>query len=78
MVNTQITDRSTAWSIYMEIKDVLGTHPMLEIRKIDRSSNRVAHCLAQLGKRESSGILSESVPVCVSELIAKDGKLCVL
>jgi hypothetical protein len=62
----------------MEIKDVLRTHLMLEIRKIDRSSNRVAHCLAQLGKCESSGVLSESAPVCVSELIAKDCKFCVL
>jgi ribonuclease HI len=77
-VNYTIPDRSLSWSIYMEIKDLLRTNPLLELSKVDRCSNQVAHQLAQLGKRESSGVLSESTPSCVSELIAKDCKHFVL
>ena len=71
-------DRSPSWSIYMEIRDLLHTHPMLEIRQIRRGSNKVARSLAQLGKLESSGALSETAPAYVLELIAKDCKNCVL
>ncbi|KAK1601758.1 hypothetical protein QYE76_037725 [Lolium multiflorum] len=73
-----VPDRSASWSIYSEIQDLLRTNPMLGLKKIDRSSNQVAHGLAQLGKRESSGVLSESVPIGLSALIANDCKNCVL
>jgi hypothetical protein len=32
------------------------------------------HVLAQIGKRESNGVLSGAVPTCVSTLIANDCK----
>ena len=45
----------------MEIRDMLHTHPMLEIRKIKRGCNQVTHSQAQLGMREFAGVLSESI-----------------
>jgi ribonuclease HI len=77
-VNSTIADRSLSQSIYREIKDLLHTNPLLELSKVDRCSNQVAHQLGQLGKCESSGVLSESTLSCVSELIAKDCKHFVL
>jgi hypothetical protein len=42
--------------------------------KVDGECNKVAHNLAQLGKRESSGVLRESALTCVLALIANDCK----
>jgi hypothetical protein len=47
---------------------------MLDVKKIDRGSNQVAHGLAQIGKRESSGVLNDSAPPFVAALIANDCK----
>lgn len=71
-------DRSPSWSIYLEIKDMLRSNPLLELKKVDRSSNHVAHHLAQFGKRESNGVLNESAPTRVLELITNDCKHFVL
>jgi hypothetical protein len=67
-------DRSPSWSIYVEIRDLLRNYPMLDVKKIDRGSNQVAHGLAQIGKRESSGVLNDSAPPFVAALIANDCK----
>jgi hypothetical protein len=69
-----VMDRSPSWGIYMQIRDLLHANPLLEIRKIGRNNNQVAHCLAELGNRELSGVLSDSAPSCVLELIANDCK----
>jgi hypothetical protein len=73
-VNSSTVDRSSSWATYSEIKDYLRFNPEFSIIKIDRSCNRVAHCLAQLGKRESSGFLEGSAPSCVLDLITDDCK----
>jgi hypothetical protein len=73
-VTSPSMDRSPSWGIYMEIKDYLRFNPEFSIVKIDRSCNRVAHCLTQLGKRESCGSLEGSAPSCVLALIADDCK----
>jgi ribonuclease HI len=75
LVTSESFDRSPSWSIYLEIKDLLRTNPMLEIRKISRSSNHVAHGLAKLGKSGDVGILCGAIPICVSAAIAQN---CIL
>jgi hypothetical protein len=47
-------------------------YPRIGICKIDQNCNEVAHSLAQLGKRESNGILHDSVQSCVPAMIMKD------
>lgn len=47
--------------------------PDIELKKISRVSNRVAHSLAQLGKSEC-GVLDRAVPACVSSLLVEDCK----
>jgi hypothetical protein len=73
-INSASPDRSPSWGIYMEIKDLLRFNPEFTVQKVDRSCNRVAHELAQLGKRESCGFLDGSAPSCVLDLIAFDCK----
>jgi hypothetical protein len=46
-------DRSPFWSTYLEIKDLLRLYPDLELRKVDRLSNRMPHGLTQLEKGEA-------------------------
>jgi hypothetical protein len=68
-------DRSSYWCIYGEIKELLRFYPDIFIRKVDHECNKVAHNLAQLGKRESSRVLRESAPTCVLTVIANDCKI---
>jgi hypothetical protein len=56
---------STLWCVTAE------TLAVLELRKINRSSNKEAHSLAQLGKGEC-GVLDEAGPPCVATLLIDD------
>jgi ribonuclease HI len=56
-------DRSTNWSLLLEAKALLDLLPVVKVCKVSRVSNKVAHDLAQLGKREC-GVLHKAVPPC--------------
>jgi ribonuclease HI len=73
-IATASADRSSLWCLYREINELLRLHPDIRIQKVDRECNKVAHVLAQLGKRESCGVLRESAPTSVSTLTAEDCK----
>jgi ribonuclease HI len=72
VLTTNTEDRSVCWSLYKEAKDMMIGVPDVQICKIGRSSNKVAHGLAQMGKRELSGLLLGAVPSCVSVLAEHD------
>jgi ribonuclease HI len=56
-------DRSTNWSLLLEAKALLDLLPVVKVCKVSRVGNKVAHDLAQLGKREC-GVLHKAVPPC--------------
>ena len=57
----------------MEAKSELHTPTNVSLKKVGRVSNRVAHDLAKLGKREC-GVLHGAVPSCVLESLMLDCK----
>jgi hypothetical protein len=67
-------DRSSSWSLYAEGQELLKVYQFICATKVDRGSNGVAHALAQLGKKGTSGMLWGSVPASVSALVAIDCK----
>jgi hypothetical protein len=66
-------DRSAHWSLFLEAKTRLDLLPQVKLSRVDRVSNKVAHDLAQLGKREC-GVLHGAVPSCVSDSLLLDCK----
>jgi hypothetical protein len=57
------------WTSYDEARELLKIYQDIKVVKVDRASNVVAHGLAQLGKSGSSGLLRDSAPTSVLELI---------
>jgi ribonuclease HI len=66
-------DRSAHWSLILEAKSLLEVLPRVKLRRVSRVSNRVAHDLEQLGKREC-GVLHRAVPSCLSDSLLLDCK----
>jgi hypothetical protein len=64
--------RSSSWSATLEARELLKMTQDIAILKIERSCNKAAHVLAQLGKSRFSGCLRDSAPDCVRDLIAVD------
>jgi ribonuclease HI len=54
-------DRSAHWCLFQEARFLMNMLSEVKVCKVSRVSNRVAHDLAQLGKREC-GVLHEAVP----------------
>jgi hypothetical protein len=65
-------DRSASWLQYAEGQELLNLHQHFSVSKVGRLCNRVAHGLAMIGKRGSSGLLSRSAPVEVMDLIKEE------
>jgi hypothetical protein len=63
--------RSSLWCLLAESQAILQGRLDFEIQKINRLSNKVAHCLAQLGKSEC-GVLDGAGPPCVAVLLVED------
>ena len=75
---------STWWKLYMMVAKIAprdGSATMkfwsywrstaeIEVSKVERVSNGLAHALAQLGKSGVSGVLNGEVPTCVSQILA--------
>jgi ribonuclease HI len=66
-------DRSAHWSLFFEAKTMLEMLPQVRLSRVDRACNRVAHDLAQLGKREC-GALHGVVPSCALDSLVLDCK----
>jgi ribonuclease HI len=67
-------DISSSSSLYTEGKELLRVYQYICITNMDRVSNSVAHALAQLGKKGTSGMLCGSGSAIVSALVAIDCK----
>jgi hypothetical protein len=65
------TSRSSLWCLLAESQAILRGRPDFEIQKINRLSNKVAHCLVQLGK-SVCGVLDGAGPPCVAVLLVED------
>jgi hypothetical protein len=61
-------DRSAHWSLFLEARTRLDMLPQVKLSRVGRECNRVAHDLAQLGKREC-GVLFGAVPSDVYALL---------
>uniref|UniRef100_A0ACD5WHD1 Uncharacterized protein n=1 Tax=Avena sativa TaxID=4498 RepID=A0ACD5WHD1_AVESA len=72
VLGSHMEDRSANWCLYKEAHDRMIELPDSYINKVGRIGNKVAHELAQLGKRELSGVLLGYAPSCVSVLIERD------
>ncbi|VAH59225.1 unnamed protein product [Triticum turgidum subsp. durum] len=58
-------DRSEVATIVKEFQAMKGNREV-KVCKVDRRDNRLAHSLAQLGRRElRGGVMQGSVPTCV-------------
>jgi ribonuclease HI len=66
-------DRSAHWSLFQEARFSMNMLSGVKVCRVSRVSNRVAHDLAQLGKREC-GVLHEAVPSCVLGSLMRDCK----
>jgi ribonuclease HI len=64
-------DRSAHWSLFQEARGLMNMLLEFKVGKVARVSNRVAHELAQLGKREC-GVLHGAVPPCVLGPLLRD------
>ncbi|KAK1645100.1 hypothetical protein QYE76_062905 [Lolium multiflorum] len=65
-------NRSLSWTSYDEACELLKIYQDINVVKVDRASNAVAHGLAQLGKSGASGMLRASAPTGVLELIRQE------
>jgi ribonuclease HI len=65
-------DRSANCSSYMEARGLMAGLPEVMLSKVNRQGNKVANCLAQLGKCELCGVLDDSAPPCVLAMIIED------
>jgi hypothetical protein len=63
---------SCSWALIQEARDLLELYRDIDIRKMDRVNNGVAHVLAQVGKSGFSGFLRDAVLACVQDLITID------
>jgi hypothetical protein len=63
---------SSSWALVHEARGLLRTYQDIVIKKVDRLCNGVAHVLAQLGKDGFSGLMRDSAPECVQDLIMND------
>ena len=70
-LHAKVKNMSTLWSVLSEAQAIMQGRPDVEVRKINWSSNKVAHNLAQLGKSEC-GVLDEAGPSCVAALLFED------
>jgi hypothetical protein len=61
-----------SWALVHEARGLLRIYKDMAIKKVDRLSNGVAHVLAQLGNAGVSGVLRDSAPECVQDLIIND------
>jgi ribonuclease HI len=60
------------WALLYEACELLRVYQHIEVKKVDRLSNGVAHVLSQLGKAGFSSVLHDSTPECVQDLIIND------
>ncbi|CAN6302143.1 unnamed protein product [Urochloa humidicola] len=68
-------NRASFANMVKEIKSCLSVFPEVEVCKVGRECNRVAHELAQLAKRcMHSAVWRDQAPVCVHELLRNDCK----
>jgi ribonuclease HI len=72
VMNNNLFDRSSSWSLYREGQELLKVFRSITVLKVDRGSNRVAHGLAQLGKKGDSETMLDSVPAALAGLVRKD------
>jgi ribonuclease HI len=72
VMNNNLFDRSSSWSLYREGQELLKVFRSITVLKVDRGSNRVAHGLAQLGKRGDSGTMFDSVSAALAGLVMND------
>ena len=75
VLSSQEVDKSGFWCLYEEARELLKIFTQIFVVKVPRSSNRVAHSLAQLGKSGASGSLCGATPICVSAAVAHDCNL---
>ena len=69
---TQEQDQSGSWALYHEARELLKIYQDIDVRKVERVSNGVAHVLAQLGKTGFNGFSRDAAPACVRDLITLD------
>jgi hypothetical protein len=63
---------SSSWALVQEARDLLELYHDIDIRKVDRVNNGMAHVLTQVGKSGFSGFLRDAVLACVQDLIIID------
>jgi hypothetical protein len=66
-------DRSPIWQIIQEAKATFPMLPAVQVRRVSRGANAVAHSLGQLALRlMQSAVWRLRAPECVLESLAKD------
>jgi ribonuclease HI len=65
-------DNSPSWCVYLECKELLKIYRHIRVAKVDRLCNKVAHGLAQLGKKGESGLLQSSTLVSLASLVSEE------
>jgi hypothetical protein len=66
-IQEESKDRSQCWISYHEISELMKVYEGIEVCKIDRVSNGLAHTVAQLGKSGVSSVSYGEVPTCVAD-----------
>jgi hypothetical protein len=62
----------SSWALILEGRELLRIYRDLQVAKVDRANNSVAHVLAQFSKAGFSGYLSFDAPDCVRELVSSE------
>jgi ribonuclease HI len=71
-LQSKTKDMSSCWSLYSEGQELVNIYQSISICKVNRRSNGLAHALAQLGKKGESGVIRDSIPGSLMDLVKDD------